>query len=448
MKLREQLIFRILIAASLVFGLFGAILIQLSFDLQLARERNALEQKSARLAQSMEAAAVNYALQNITPSDELLADILLRLDESAALYAGDGLPLTGSAPAAMPGEGICLNGAQLQSLRPLTLAGRTYYLLAASSLSALVENRILLIGAYAVLYLLMIAAFSIVLLLTARKITRPIEHLADVSQRLSGGEMNLRAQAGGSTETDTLAKSFNQMADALTGQIDRQQRFIADLSHEMKTPLTAIIGHADLIRSGRAAGDHAILAAHHILREGQRLNALSARLIDLILLGKDGIEPHPVFAQMLISEATDALTPAAAERGISLDTHCDRALIQGDRTLLAALISNLIDNALKSGTEHIFVCGRLTDCLFTLSVRDDGRGMDAETLSRITEPFYRADKSRSRAQGGAGLGLALCAEIARLHGAELLFESAPGRGTTVSLRISGKEPEDESADQA
>lgn len=448
MKLREQLITRILTAAALVFGLFGAILIHLTYNIQLHQERNALEQKSARLAQSMEAAAVNYALQNITPSDELLADILLRLDEDAALYTKEGTPITEDAAEPMPGEGIRLSGTLLFALRPILLTGQTYYLLTASDLSTLAEARRLLTLAYMALYLSMTAAFFCVMLAAARRIARPIEHLADVSRKLSGGDMNIRAQTSGSAETDTLAQSFNQMADALTGQIDRQQRFIAGLTHEMKTPLTAIIGHADLIRSGRAAGEDAILAAHHILKEGQRLNALSARLIDLILLSKDSIDSHPIFAQMLITEATEALTPAAAEQGISLNCACDAAIIPGDRALLSALISNLIDNALKSGAERIAVRGRLAGGLFTLSVTDNGRGMDAETLSKITEPFYRADKSRSRAQGGAGLGLALCAEIARLHGAELLFESAPGKGTTVSLRMAGKEAEDETANEA
>lgn len=110
------------------------------------------------------------------------------------------------------------------------------------------------------------------------------------------------------------------------------------------------------------------------------------------------------------------------------------------------LLNNLIDNALKSDAGHVSVICMPSDSRITLSVSDDGRGMDAAALARATEPFYRADKSRSRAQGGAGLGLSLCAEIARLHGTALNFESTPGQGTRISFTLPEKEvPDDEEA---
>ena len=103
--------------------------------------------------------------------------------------------------------------------------------------------------------------------------------------------------------------------------------------------------------------------------------------------------------------------------------------------LLRALLGNLIDNALKSGARRVLVSVERCGGRVALSVSDDGRGMESGELSRITEPFYRVDKSRSRREGGAGLGLALCAEIAHLHGGELMFESAPGAGTRAQLLV-------------
>lgn len=247
--------------------------------------------------------------------------------------------------------------------------------------------------------------------------------------------MAVRAQPDDCRETAALAHSFNSMADSLTGQIERQQRFIADLTHEMKTPLTAIIGHADLIRSGRVKAEEAALAAHSILKEGQRLNALTARLIDLILLQQDQAELHPVSIRPLIEEAVEALRPAASERGIELSENCADAIFLCDRALMLSLITNLIDNALKSGASHIHIEGNLVSKAYTLSVSDDGCGMTPEVLQKITEPFYRADKSRSRKQGGAGLGLSLCKEIAELHQAILTFESMPGKGTSAFFSI-------------
>lgn len=430
MKLRDQLIFRTIALAALVFGVFGAILIQTTFRLQFSHEKDALETRSVHLAQSMEAAAVNYVLQNITPTDELLMGVLSQLDESAVLYTADNAPAD---------EGVHLARRTLYALRPISLAGVSYRLLCISDLSALYENRQSLLIAYSLLYVITMLIFALVMNLTARTLSRPIEQLAHVSSQLAAGQMSMRAHPDGTQEICTLARSFNQMADSLTGQIDRQQRFIADLTHEMKTPLTAIIGHADLIRSGRVDGDNILLAAQSIFKEGQRLNALSARLIDWILLEQDPPDLKPARVRPLIEESAAALLPSAANHGIELTASCDDAIISCDTLLLSALLSNLIDNALKSEATHVRVEGRIASDTFTLTVTDDGRGMDKESLSRITEPFYRVDKSRSRAQGGAGLGLALCAQIAKLHRSLLSFESEPGKGTRVALFIPGKE---------
>ena len=326
-----------------------------------------------------------------------------------------------------------------EALRPALLNGKTRYILITADLSALYQARRSLLSVYAGLYLIILAAFSALMAITSKLLVRPIEQLAQVSARLASGETAVRAQPDDTQETAQLALAFNQMADSLTGQIERQNRFIADLTHEMKTPLTAIIGHADLIRSNRISGDEIPLAAHSILKEGQRLNSLSARLTDLILLNQDEIALQPVHASVLIHEAADALRPAAEERKIILTASCTDAVISCDPPLMRSLISNLIDNALKSGADRISVTGEQESGVFTLRVTDNGRGMPREALDKITSPFYRVDKSRSRAQGGAGLGLALCAEIARLHRAILSFESSPGDGTTVSLSMLGKE---------
>jgi len=430
MKLKHCLVFRTVALTALVFGVFGAILIQSAFLLQFAREKNALEARSAQLVQSMEAAAVNYALQNIALTDQLLSDILSQLDATASLLD------TQTPPA---GESIRLSECSLYALRPVYIAGQTRCLLTAADLSALYQTRSTLLVTYSILYLSAIVVFSVVMTLTAGSLTRPVERLSQVSARLAAGELTVRADSDDLIETKLLARSFNEMADSLTGQIERQNRFIADLTHEMKTPLTAIIGHADLIRSGRIAGDDVLLAAHSILKEGQRMNELTARLIELILLGQDQADLRPAQILPLVEAAADALRPAAESRGIELIVRCDHAEALCDRPLMQSLIANLIDNALKSGASCVRAEGRLTSDAFTLSVADNGRGMTQDVLSRITEPFYRADKSRSREQGGAGLGLSLCAEIARLHHAILSFDSQPGIGTTVSLSLRAKE---------
>jgi len=440
MKLKSQLLLRSLCAAALIFGLFGALLIGQVFSLQLQRERQTIDEQSAALCQSLEAGAVNYALQSISLTDELICDLLTQANETASLYAPDASPFFGThLPDPMPQEGIYVSDGMLSVLRPVRMDGNVYYLLLRSDLSPLYDLRTALIRAYAVLYIALMSVFAWIIHHIARQLTRPLDDLVGISRRLTEGEMNIRASASDCTEINTLSSSFNQMADSLTGQIERQRRFIADLTHEMKTPLTAMLGHAELIRSEQVKGEDSLMSAHRIITEGQRLNALSARLIDLILLEKDEIHPSEVFALHLIEETVLSLMPEAQKRGIILHTRADDALILGEAALLRVLLSNLTDNALKSDADEVILEGHLDGDIYTLSVRDNGRGMDAEALSRITEPFYRVDKSRSRAQGGAGLGLSICLEIARLHHTELTFDSAIGRGTCVSVRLAGKE---------
>ncbi len=442
MKLKCQLLIRCLSAAALLLGLFGTLMIQLFFRLQLSREQDALSAQSAALAQSLEAAAVNYALQSIPLSDELLCELLTSLNSSAALYAQNGMPLdksSDSSPLTHLAEGICHQEQSLCILRSVHLRGEICFLRLTSSLEVLYENRTVLLIGYCALYTLLIGIFALVMLFTAHRIAQPIERLSFVSRRLSEGEMKLRAEESGTEEILSLSRSFNQMADALTGQIERQNRFIADLTHEMKTPLTAMIGHADLIRSGRLEAENVQLSAHQIVKEGQRLNTLCTRLIDLILLKNDSIHSMSMLARSLLEDAASAFEPDAQAKNISLSIDCDDALLTADPILMRLLVNNLIDNALKSDAHHVRLEGRLLDGRFTLRVCDDGCGMDEVTLSHITEPFYRADKSRSRLQGGAGLGLALCAQIAELHGTFLSFESSPGCGTTVCITIPGEE---------
>ncbi len=443
MKLRHQLLSHALSAAAIIFGLFGALMTGCLFQLQLTREVQALDARSASVVQSLEASAVNYALQNIALTDDMIADLLLQSDFSAGLYAPDGSPLCGSLPAQPPTEGLAVSSEGLTALRPVFLNGRTYYLLIKEDLTALYETRAFLLTAYATMYLILISLFALIMNLAARRISRPLEQLNEISLCLAKGDLAVRAKESSCAEIDSLAASFNTMADALTGQIERQQRFISDLTHEMKTPLTAIIGHADLIRSGRVSGEDALIASQQILSEGRRLNSLSARLIDLILLGQDELQLAELYAPRLIEDTSSAFAPEAERRSIRMTYAAEPAVLLCDAALIRALMSNLTDNAMKSGAGQIVLEGKQTDKGYVLCVRDDGRGMSAEELARISEPFYRVDKSRSRAQGGAGLGLTLCAEIARLHHTGLIFESTEGKGTSVSVIMNAKEAQED-----
>ena len=145
---------------------------------------------------------------------------------------------------------------------------------------------------------------------------------------------------------------------------------------------------------------------------------------------------EPVDVPALLEKAARTVAPKAAARGVALEpVQADACTVQGEAALLESLMVNLADNAVKACGPggSVRLCARRETGRLTLTVQDTGRGMDAETLAHIGEPFYRPDKARSREQGGAGLGLALCFQIAQSHGAALSFTSAPGAGTTAAV---------------
>lgn len=221
---------------------------------------------------------------------------------------------------------------------------------------------------------------------------------------------------------------------------DRQSRFVADLTHELKTPLTSMIGYADLLRSAPLDESRRRAAADAIYHESTRLESLSQQLLALQGLQTDGVTLGSVPVAAVFADVARSLPDAALD--------CDApagATVRADRVLLADLLRNLVLNALhaepKDGTVHL-TCAE-TGGQWRLTVRDNGCGIPAGALPHLTEPFYRVDKARARANGGSGVGLALCAEIAAAFGTKLEFESTPGEGTTVAICLQKEAADDE-----
>ena len=179
--------------------------------------------------------------------------------------------------------------------------------------------------------------------------------------------------------------------------------------------------------------------AGYIFREGRRLENLSRKLLDMFVLEKDGVALRETEMSAFLNRAAGVLRPALERDGVCLEVRAQpgTALIEPD--LMASVCLNLLDNARKAVSRggHILLEGSSSEDGYTVSVTDDGRGIAPEDLRWITEPFYMADKSRSRAQGGAGLGLTVCQRIVTLHGAALEFESEPGRGTRARVFLKG-----------
>ena len=304
------------------------------------------------------------------------------------------------------------------------------------------QSRIYL-AAYAAVVTLGILA-AVVLSFT---MTRRLRRLTTAVRKIAGGDLTTRSRIASSDEFGQLSRDFDSMADKLQETLSRmesdmlrQENFMGAFAHELKTPMTAIIGFADLLRQGNLDESTRMTAANYIFTEGRRLEKLSFKLLELIVLQKDTIIMKRMWLNRYVEEIERALAPSLREKGIRLVCRAEQAKAVLEPDLVKSVLYNLIDNASKAMDSGGIIGVKATaipgGCQFY--VADNGRGMEEKELARITEAFYRVDKSRSRAQGGAGLGLALCKQIVELHNGSIHFDSKPGAGTQVTVTLYGR----------
>ena len=274
--------------------------------------------------------------------------------------------------------------------------------------------------------------------------TLPLRRLSRVTRRIASGDLSYRAAMSGKDEIGVLATDFNNMTDRLEENINemkdtvrRQEEFMGGLAHELKTPLTSIIGYADLLRGHSLSDSDKIEAANYIFMEGRRLEVLSLRLLDLIVLRKRDFTFLPIKIRNIVEDTTRLLQPALDQREVSISNDCDETECMIEPDLFMSLLVNIIDNSRKAIEESgaIRIYSRALGDWCEIRITDNGKGIPEEELEKIMDAFYRVDKSRSRSQGGVGLGLRLCDEIVELHNGEIVIESELGVGTTVIVKL-------------
>lgn len=292
-------------------------------------------------------------------------------------------------------------------------------------------------------------AISLVLLVTVLFMLSPLSRLNTYTKAIAGGNYRIRIRERGSLEFRELAQNMNVMADAVQTNAARlekiaedRQTFIANLSHEMKTPLTSILGFADILRIKKHVEDsERIEYAGVIVEETKRLRSLSGKLMGIVAMNGTEIEKRPVSLQSMINETKTALVPLLAKNDVRLECLSQDITISADEELFKSLLYNIIENAVKASPhgENVVLNAAMYEGDAVITITDHGIGMTPEVMKKAFEPFFMADKSRSRKAGGAGLGLALCKRIAELHSAKVEIDSRPNEGTTVFITIPGEE---------
>ncbi|MEA5047069.1 MAG: ATP-binding protein [Eubacteriales bacterium] len=269
---------------------------------------------------------------------------------------------------------------------------------------------------------------------------RPLKLLQRSAAAIADGVYDRRIEVRGKDEIAELAASFNKMADAVSRHIDEvtataeeRKLLLGALTHELKTPMTSIIGYSESLQKTKLSSAQKTEAVSYINRECGRLERLTQKMMRLITLtGGEEIERVPISAAALFSAVEPTLRDAASRQGANLTFTDSGACYRVDADLMASVLINLVDNACSAGAKHI----RITAASRSIAVADDGCGIAPELVRRVTQPFFRADKARSRRQGHAGLGLALVSRIVELHNGVLAIESEVGSGTTMTIRFS------------
>ena len=272
---------------------------------------------------------------------------------------------------------------------------------------------------------------------------RPLMELKKAAAAISEGNYRFRVSEGRKDELGELACSFNHMAATIEESIQkltetngRQQQMLGSLAHELKTPMTAIMGYADILLTVRLSDKRREQALRYIQKECSRLSRLSVKILELTGLyeeEKSGLNLQSFQVGKFLNHIKALTGFTLKEKEIQLEVQCSPSDLQktADVDLLTSFVLNLVDNAGKASEEGGKI--RIIAEDKALIVEDYGRGITSEDLERVTEAFYMVDKSRSRKEGGAGLGLALCKEIADLHHWKMSIESEPEKGTRVIL---------------
>lgn len=398
MKFAYKMVCLLVLVLSASFGVGGCYLLYSDFSAQLARAEAANADTHRQVCTLLQGEILDRQRRGESLDDAALTELLANFALPTALWR-DGICIVGSGDLLPDGtmEVRRLADGGVQATYASSLQGGLQ-LATAYDLTDLYRGRDAALRRFLLLEAAVLAAGAAVTAVFARRMTRPLRTLTTASAEIADGDYARRTGLHTGDEIETLSSSFDKMADAVQEKItalqaDVRQRedFMGAFAHELKTPMTSIIGYADMLRTIQASPAEQYEAAGAIYHEGRRLEALSGKLLALLGLGEETITLQPT--------ALAALWPRlqAACPGVPLQLPACDAAVQADAELLLDLLCNLVGNAVKASEPGQPVEVRAADNgdTVTLTVADHGCGIPQSEISRVTEPFYMVDKSRA-----------------------------------------------------
>ena len=466
MKFSSKLLLWTMIIMAMTLGIGGFYYVNYVFETSLQREIDQALDENSILQFAFETAALNVPAKYDVLQDSTVEQIasnlerssqsanrLLRLsdEEGQPLYVSDGF----EADEAL----LARNAENIRAYRvikqgehyyihtgsPVSVLDRMLYMETMKDVSEVFTERDMGFTVYQRMTGIMLLAGAVFMYLIASFLTKPIRLLTKATKQMAAGDYAYRAKQVSNDELGQLTQDFNQMAEALEENVRKleeelqaREDFVGAFAHELKTPLTSIIGYADMLRSRKLDEEKSFLSANYIYTEGKRLEAMSIRLLDIMVTrhGKAVFQQIP--ADTLFTYLKDMFVTNEEFR---FEYEFEQATLYGESNLIKTVLINLLDNACKASENGglIQVSGKKEDGGYRITVRDYGIGIAKEEIAKITKAFYMVDKSRARSKNGAGLGLSLCAEILTLHGSKLEIQSALGEGTQMSFVLTDKE---------
>ncbi len=466
MRLWQKVFLYTLILVMLAVSMTSILLLKNSFSLALEQRKQSVYSEHAFVITSFKSMMITERLkENVVVLDEdalqgFMADtfggnqkksgIQFCDTEGQHVYSNKEMEVPQGLLEAVQETGknyMQVEGYQLYIASSESMEGKTYYVITENDITDVVEIHENMLRQILAISMGCAMVIAFILLIVVKMLLHPLQRINEGTRAIAQGSYEKRIPVRGHDEVSELAYNMNRMARAVEQNVraledvaEDRKHFIDNLSHEMKTPLTSILGFSDLLQIKKDISEESRIEYAGIIKEeASRMRTLSGKLMELITVGEANLEWKEEDMQQLFEEIGISLKVITDNHHMKFSCVSEPGMLCVDRELFKSLLYNLVDNAVKASKEgaNIQVEGHFEQREFCIRVADEGVGIPESEIAKITQAFYMVDKARSRASGGAGLGLALCAEIISLHQGTLQFESRLGEGTSVLIRMKG-----------
>lgn len=465
MKFFWKLYFSLMILLCSCFSIGSYILIQGSFDNSLKREMNTAYQENSIILSTLK----NYTnwyeedIEDISRIQELLATVTvqsfdrnimfcLRDTKGDVVFQNDHFNHSSTLIKNLKNnqkKSILKKSSSkyyVYTIEPVSIGSNQFYIENKYDVTSLFQMRNSQIQMYLKSTAVLLCLGIVLVYVISSWLMKPIKRLSEGLKEVTQDNVYSQLEVTGDDEIADVMIDFNGMSihlsqtlDELNETIEKQKIFIGDFSHELKTPLTSIIGYGDLIRSKKLSEEELILYSNAIVEEGKRLENISMKLMNLTVLKQNACTMSPIPATLFFDRIQQGIQLLLDQHHITLTMDITPSTIYIDSDLMKTVFYNLIDNSRKAivSNGHIEIKGFIEDKNYHITLTDNGCGIPKEEIDKLTQAFYIVDKSRSRKNGGAGLGLSIVDTIIKAHHATMYINSVVNQGTTIEIILGG-----------